>query len=181
MGALLLLCIPLRWLLAAAVSILVHEFGHWCVLRLCGYHVKQWQIGACGMRLMTGPLTPVKECLCALAGPLCGMMLVFAAPVWPNLAVCALVHSMFNLLPITGQDGYRIVLSFLTLCFGRKAAAAFLHILQLTAAVVGAVFCVWATFIRRLGLFAMLLGVYAFVKGIQGKKPCKLRQETVQW
>ena len=52
-------------------------------------------------------MPPGRELLCALAGP-AGSLLLAMLPV-PKLALCALIQGMFNLLPLEGLDGGRIL------------------------------------------------------------------------
>lgn len=181
MLALLILCVPLRWLCAIVASILVHECGHGIMLYMCGCKVRQWKIGANGMQLLTNRMSAGKEFLCALAGPLCGLMLLLLGGKFPRLAVCALVHSAFNLLPLTGLDGFRMLNSLFSVCFDRQTAERLLSVIQSAAVVIFIAFGIWGSFLCSLGPLPILLGLYGFVRCFPGKKPCKLKQETVQW
>lgn len=181
MLALLVLCVPLRWLCAIVVSILVHECGHGIMLCLCRCKVRQWKIGANGMQLLTEQMGAGKEFLCALAGPLCGALLLALGGIFPRLAMCALIHSVFNLLPITGLDGFRMLNSLLAACVDRPTAARIVAVIQFVFGVVFVVLGIWGCFLHSLGPFPLLFGIYVFVRCIPGKKPCKLEQETVQW
>ena len=104
-----ILLLPLRLLLAAFIAAGIHELGHYLALKLGRVEVHSIRIGLAGAVMSTGPMSPWTEALCALAGPLCGGALIFLAPVFPEVAVCAFVQTMFNLLPIFPLDGGRVL------------------------------------------------------------------------
>ena len=107
--ALLVLVLPLKWLMAAGLSIAVHELCH--ILALCwvGKPPLKLRIGLLGCTLDSGPLEPWQEVLCALAGPLGSFSLLFLARGFPRMALCALFHGGFNLLPVYPLDGGRVL------------------------------------------------------------------------
>ncbi len=107
--AVALLVLPLRWLAAFVFAAAVHETGHFAAVRLCGCPVYGIRIGINGAVMETGPLGTKQECLCALAGPVSGILLLLAARLFPKVALCALAQSAFNLLPIYPLDGGRAV------------------------------------------------------------------------
>ena len=107
--AFLLLTLPLRMLLAAAVAALVHEGCHWLASRLTGGKVLGLTLGAGGMVMDTMPMEPGKELVCALAGPVGSVLLVGVGRWMPLLALCGLIQGMFNLLPLGTLDGGRVL------------------------------------------------------------------------
>ena len=107
--ALALLILPLRWLLAVLLAGAVHELGHYAALRLCGVNVSDLRIGLDGTRMIVGQMGRWQELFCALAGPLAGLGLVLFARWIPRTAVCACMHSTYNLLPVYPLDGGRAV------------------------------------------------------------------------
>ena len=52
----------------------------------------------------------------ALAGPFGGLVLLLTARWLPRLAICGLMQSVFNLLPISPLDGSRAVSAMLQRC-----------------------------------------------------------------
>ncbi len=106
-GALALLVLPLKWLIAAALAAAIHEVFHILAVRLCGSQVRKIEIRAFGAVIDVSPMSRGKELLCALAGPLGGFLLLILAKWLPRVAVCGAFHSVYNLLPIYPLDGGR--------------------------------------------------------------------------
>lgn len=108
-GALLLLVLPLRWILAAGLAAAIHELGHYLAIRLCGGKVYRIRIGVGRTVMEAEPLQPVRELICAAAGPLGSFSLLLVAKYVPAAALCGLIQGLFNLLPLFPMDGGRIV------------------------------------------------------------------------
>lgn len=102
---------PLALILSAAV---MHELGHFAVLRLWGAPVRGVKIGMLGavMNAERSALSYGKELSALLAGPLtnllCAAALIIPARVFPQLYAAVGTHlalGAFNLLPIRPLDG----------------------------------------------------------------------------
>lgn len=106
-GALALLLLPLRWLIAAVMAAAVHELCHIFAVKICGSNLRKIEIGAFGAVIDVLPMSRGKELLCALAGPAGGLMLLLFARWLPRVAVCAAFQSLYNLLPVYPLDGGR--------------------------------------------------------------------------
>ena len=106
---LMLLLFPLRFLAGVLLAAIIHELAHIMAIRLTGGEVRCIQLRANGARIITSPMEPGKEILCALAGPGLGAVTILAWQVFPELAVAGLVQTVFNLLPIYPLDGGRVV------------------------------------------------------------------------
>lgn len=113
--ALALLTVPIRWIVAWFVSVLIHETGHLLMLRCLSVPVFgiRWKMG--GASIDTAPMDPIAELLSAAAGPVAGGMLMLAGRWFPVLAVVAFFHTGWNLLPLPGHDGWRILMVLLEL------------------------------------------------------------------
>ncbi len=120
-GALALLLIPLRWMAAAFLAAAVHEGGHLLALRLLRVPVAGMSLGLGGARIETAPMGCREELISAAAGPIAGLLLVSFAQWLPCTAICALVQSVYNLLPMGHQDGGRILRCMLALVAGERA------------------------------------------------------------
>lgn len=106
-GALALLTVPLNWLGSILAAAAFHEICHLVMIRLCRIRVRQMKLDVRGAVIEMDPAERGKELLCALAGPAGGLLLLLLLPRFPRLALCGLVQSLFNLLPIYPMDGGR--------------------------------------------------------------------------
>lgn len=118
---------PLVLILFAAI---LHELGHFAVLRLCGAPVRGVRLGALGavMNSERSRLSYGAELLALLAGPLtnllCAVALIVPARTLPGLYAAAGTHlalGVFNLLPIRPLDGGQALELLVTWRFGPAA------------------------------------------------------------
>ncbi len=119
--ALMLLVMPLRWILAWFLAAAIHEGCHALAVGLCGGTLSGMQIDSIGAQMYIGGLSAARELLCALAGPVGALCLVFAARWFPATAVCAVFQSAYNLLPIYPLDGGRALKCALEMAMPRYA------------------------------------------------------------
>ena len=171
-GALALLILPLSLLLSFVIAGAFHECCHWLALRWTGIRAYRITIGPFGAMMETEPMDPGREVLCALAGPLGSILLVFGYRILPGLALCALIQGAFNLLPIYPMDGGRIlrgILEFLKIP-GRERICR--GIQWLTALGIFAL-CFYGYFIWNLGFGVLFFGLAVACRAIPRKTPCK--------
>ncbi len=159
----LILALPLKWLVAVATSIAVHELCHYYAVRMCGGHVYSMRISATGMQMRTSSLSPGKELFCSLAGPAGGVLLFFLSMRMPRLALCALIHSAYNLIPLYPMDGGRAVENLLLLLFPRYGPRIFLWLERVLGAVI-VVICLWASLVQKLGIIPLILAAGVLAK-----------------
>lgn len=107
LGAVGILLLPLPWLLSAAVAACFHEACHLAALRLLNGRLLGMRIGGHGAVIRAGELSASRELICLLAGPVGSLGLVLLARYIPRVAVCALLQSAYNLLPLYPLDGGR--------------------------------------------------------------------------
>jgi Zn-dependent protease len=96
-------------LLLGLVAMTLHEAGHLIAALAVGIKVKN--VGFCwkGMYTVREPGPPVKNILVSLAGPMVNLILLMTWHWWPTFGLANLCFALFNLLPIEGSDGLRIM------------------------------------------------------------------------
>lgn len=115
----------LGWTVLACAA---HELGHWCAVRLLGGRVSELRLTAVGAEMrFQGGLTYVGEILCAASGPAVNLALALWSARWRTewafvFSGINLTLGCFNLMPVCGLDGGRILHSLLTCAFGPHRA-----------------------------------------------------------
>ena len=109
----------MAWFAAA----LFHELGHCvCVLALGG-EIESIHIGIGGAKICARSMSDLRSFFCSLSGPLCGLLLAVLSTHVPQLALCALCQSAYNLLPVLPLDGGQALYRLLCVIFSQQAAA----------------------------------------------------------
>ena len=155
--ALLLLLLPLPWILAAVFAAAVHELCHGAAVMLLGGRIYSLSLSADGIGMEVSPLSPGREMLAALAGPAGSAMLTLFAPFLPRTALCAVVHCLFNLLPLFPLDGGRFLQNLLILCLPGYDAAAVFETVQRILRILLVLCCLLAS--ARWGILPAALGM----------------------
>lgn len=172
LGALLLLTLPLKWLLAAFAAAVFHELCHILVIYLLGGTICGIRIGVGGAVIDTEPMTEGKELVCALAGPAGSLLLVLLCRIWPQLAICAGVQALFNLLPVFPLDGGRAVHCVVSLIAPKWAGRISRWV---ETGTLGGLFLLAAAaaVVWNLGIFPLMVILLLAIKAIMRKRPCK--------
>lgn len=98
------------------LALTCHELGHALAMLLLGVPIGGLQIGLSGAVLSGSFPSYGKELLCALAGPLAGLLATLVSYGWAaEFAVVSLCLSAVNLLPLYPMDGGRILRAVLSL------------------------------------------------------------------
>ena len=155
-----LLLLPLRWVLAWVLAVVIHETGHYLAFRLCVIPIYGLRISPLGVLLQTGDLQFRETLICALAGPLFALLFTVLSPIMPRVALCIFFQSIFNLLPIYPLDGGR-VLRVILLKFLSVRTACFVEWVM-TALVFAAV--IYVLYILKMGVVPILLVIVIFAQ-----------------
>lgn len=139
-----LLLIPAPWVFGWFVAALWHESCHYMALKAvqCPVYAVSFAFGR--IRMETEEVAGLKMVLCALAGPLGGLLLCTLLPIAPQMAICGLIQSLYNLLPVEPLDGGKALRGILD-CFGNEDTV--LHIMKyvrnfiLALLLIACVFC----------------------------------------
>jgi len=107
--AILLFLIPLQWLSAWLVAVIVHELSHTLAVKLCGGQVTQIEISIGGANMRCSPMSDAKRVFAILSGPIGGLVLLVLYRPFPHVAICAWLLTAYNLLPLLPLDGGRIL------------------------------------------------------------------------
>lgn len=156
LAAIAILIIPLKWFLAWLLAAMWHELFHCFALLLCGRRVNGIRIGTNGAKLLTGFLSERETLLCSLSGPVGGLLLLQLAGRFPRLAVCALVQSVFNLLPVYPLDGGQALRSIMRLHFSEHTAQRVCTAVETLFAFAAVCFGFAAGFLWNYGVFPIL-------------------------
>lgn len=119
----LLLSVPLRWLIAMAAAVLIHELFHAVAILLLGGRIHGICVTASGVVIEASGIHGKTELLCAIAGPVGSFCLLLFIRLFPVLGLCGLIHGLFNLLPVYPLDGGRALKSILESIDAHSAAA----------------------------------------------------------
>ena len=179
-GALVLLIFPLNWLLAAAIAACFHDFCHYLSLRAFHTKILSVTIKISGIYIETELLSPGKEFICALAGPIGGGALILLSKWLPRTALCALVYSLYNLLPVYPLDGGRALRCGARILLPPKIAEIVCSFIEIIVAALLFIVGFYGTFLRHTGIFPILFTGILLMKIYKGKLSCKPRLQKVQ-
>ena len=132
-GAILLLAVlafgqsPLFF--ATALAAAVHECGHLLAARLLGIPLRLLELDLMGAKIVPAKALPSyrAEALLAASGPLFSIVLALpflsaTSPFSVALRAATLSFALFNLMPIEGFDGGRVLFALLATRFGDSTA-----------------------------------------------------------
>ncbi|HEX8771441.1 MAG TPA: site-2 protease family protein [Acidimicrobiales bacterium] len=185
------LALIVSWVVVVTLSVLAHELGHAITFRIFERRpniVLQWMGG---VTYAPGGLTPARQLVVSLSGPLTGLLLIglpalavghgalndsstwdviLAQVVWVNI-----VWSVFNLLPVLPLDGGHVCASVLHFVVpGRNMRIA--HIISIAIAAAGGLYAITNPNYIFIALFAGFLAYWNFSQ-LSGARP---REEQLE-
>ena len=178
--AIMLLMLPLKWLLTAMVAAAYHEFFHFLAIHLCHGDIHKLNITTGGAKLSISSLSPTRELICALAGPLGGLSLLFFAQWIPRIAVCAAFQSLYNLLPIYPLDGGRALWCGISMFLSEDRAERFCKGVETVCLAAIVLIALYGAFILKLGISCLFPAFLIIAHTKFTKTPCKQRLQRLQ-
>ncbi len=172
------LLIPFPWFAAWVFAAAVHELCHILCLHLCGYQILSVEIGLSGAKIETDAQSGFGMVACAMAGPVGGLLLFALIHVCPRIALCGLIQSLYNLLPVYPLDGGRAAVGTFHLLFPKKCAEIITYVLENTVLASLCAAAIYASVRLHLGLWPLAIILMLFVKN--KKIPCKQSRLRVQ-
>jgi membrane-associated protease RseP (regulator of RpoE activity) len=178
--AVALFIVPVQWLFSWYVALLLHELFHYCAVRICGRRVYYIQFGLHGAIMNTEELSDRQWLFCALAGPFAGILLLFTAKWFPRLAICGLVQSLYNLLPIYPLDGGRALQGFLSGVLKLQNGERISRYIGNAVFFILLILALYAVIHLKLGLLPIVFVYLLYLKNRKIKTTCKPSPEGVK-
>lgn len=175
-----LLLVPLRIAISWLIAVTVHELSHYIALKIFGVPVFSLRLSAFGVVMDTAPMSCKKEVACALAGPLGGLCLFAVARWMPCTAICAGIHSGYNLFPVYPLDGGRALRHILTMIFGSKIGGRISKVLNYSIICILLILAVFISLHFYLGVFPVCFAGLLMIRFCNIKFPCKQQEQIVQ-
>ena len=162
--AVLIFFVPLPWLTSWIIAVCFHELCHLAVVKLLHGTVYSFKAGVSGANMECNNLSDRGYLLSILAGPLGGLVLVLTGRLFPRLAICSWILSVYNLMPVLPLDGGQALRLLI------KNNDLF-HIAERIALLLIFAFAIYLFFFANFGPLPFIAALSLFVKN--RKRPCK--------
>lgn len=180
LAAIIILTVPLPWLVGWILAVVIHELFHCIALCLIGKEIENIQFGLDGAKIYTGKLSDWQTVFCALAGPAGGFFLLSIKFILPEAALCSLLLSVYNLIPIFPLDGGRAFRGMMHIILPDPINNTVTAIIEKIVLVVMCILCLFAAFAWKLGIIPLLFAMLFVTKMCKIKIPCKSIFNAVQ-
>ncbi len=174
--AVLLITVPLQWFCAWLLAAFFHELCHVAAVCMCGGKIRSLSFGSGGTVIGADLLSAGCATFSILAGPLGGLLPILLARFYPQLAVCCLVLSAYNLIPVYPLDGGRVLRLLLAANLSERIVAA----IEVGILTVITVLFVVLTLVFSLRHLPLLAALNLLLNHNCAKRPCKDPLDRVQ-
>ncbi len=164
------LFIPFQWWIAWIAASLIHELSHITTLKLCGGRILSIVVGTGGTVIESDCNSELKKLICTLSGPLSGFLFLVLLDVMPRVAICAILQSIYNLLPFEGLDGGRVLKIIIHKMLPDHTAEKTLVFIDCTVSATLLGMALYATVYFNLGIMPILLALFLLIKKSLAKR-----------
>lgn len=163
-AAVAVLLIPLPWLFAWVVAAIVHELFHLIAVWLFRFSILSIVIGAGGAKIETDMPIGLKMTVSAVAGPIGGLLLLLLLRITPRIALCGLIQSIYNLLPLCHLDGGRALNGILSSLFQTSTVNQIAVLIERIVLFLLIIVAVYAFVVLKLGIVPLLFAGVLLLK-----------------
>ncbi len=158
--------LPMQWVIGWLVAAGMHEFFHILMMWILKVPIQSIRLCVSGAVIATGTVMPLKEYLCAMAGPVGGLLALLLIKVMPQIALCAAIQSLYNLLPVYPLDGGRAVKCMATHFSGDEKAERISKVLTIIVIIILAGIGIFVSCRYQLGLLPFLFPVLPLLSSV---------------
>ncbi len=151
-----ILLIPLPWLFAWILAAVIHEAFHLLAVWLFHYPIRAVIIDGGGAVIEADVPAGTKMAICALAGPIGGLLLMGFIHIAPRISLCGLIQSLYNLLPLCHLDGGRALFSLLISFIQVSSAEKITVFIERIVIFLLVIASLYALFVLKLGVMPLI-------------------------
>ena len=178
--AFLLIILPLKWIFAWAIASAFHEICHCLALKVLHCSVNSVDVGMSGALIHTDALTNKEEFLCALAGPVGALLLLLSARLYPELSICVVAQSFYNLIPLYPLDGGRAFRVLIMAMLPEAVSAKTIKYTEMALLILMIFLTLYICIKYQMGLIFLFLPISLLLRSGIIKYPCKEGRMAVQ-
>lgn len=172
-----IMLLPIQWVISIIIAILIHESFHYFALIVQNVSVYSVSIHGTGVIMKTGDMTLLQELVSTLSGPIGSILLVFLVSYFPRIAICGIIHGLYNLLPVYPLDGGRVVNCIFQLIHPNSRGDE----LHICTKIIGLLVMVTVLFLApKYSNTIIMLPLLISLCSAISKTPCKQRMKRVQ-